>query len=91
MHILTSSIAYEGFDYPEFWPLPAVPPVALVVEETSHYPITGESAQDEWASTASVGFGYLRLGPNQSAFALSMFHQVRLAERGPPDTIAHSQ
>ncbi|VDC03526.1 unnamed protein product [Peniophora sp. CBMAI 1063] len=72
VHVYT----YEDSDYPEFWPLPPSLPVTLVVEETIHYPIVGENAQDEWASTASAGFGYLRLGPNYRAFALSMFHQL---------------
>lgn len=64
-----------GLDYPETWPI-ETGEVAMTVEETVHYPITGLDAQEEWASSASDGFGYIRLGTESRAFAVDVFHQL---------------
>ncbi|KAI9064931.1 hypothetical protein FKP32DRAFT_1568900 [Trametes sanguinea] len=69
-------LAYEGNDFPESWPLPSTPPVALVVENPVHYSVTGLDAQEEWAASNPKGFGYIRLGSEYRAFAVSMFHQL---------------
>lgn len=50
-------------------------PVALVVEEPSHYTILGADAREEWATSTPKGFGYIRLGPEYRSFAVSMFHE----------------
>jgi hypothetical protein len=34
-----------------------LPPVAMTMEETRHYPIAGPDALDEWATSSSVGYG----------------------------------
>lgn len=68
--------AYVGDDFPELWPLPPTPPVLLVVENPAHYPIAGLDAREEWAANTPKGFGYMRLGPEGRAFAVSMFHQL---------------
>ncbi|KAI0722491.1 hypothetical protein C8Q76DRAFT_691264 [Earliella scabrosa] len=67
--------SYVGDDFPEHWPLPPANPVALVVEDPIHLPITGPDAREEWASYTPKGFGYLRLGPEHRAFTITMFHE----------------
>lgn len=46
------------------------------MEEARAYPIHGRDALERWASSAAKGFGYVRLGPEKRAFAVSMFHQL---------------
>ncbi|KAI0355426.1 hypothetical protein OH77DRAFT_1520992 [Trametes cingulata] len=67
---------YIGDDFPESWPLSSAHPVALVVENPSHYSISGLDAREEWAASSPKGYGYVRLGPEYRAFAVSMFHQM---------------
>ncbi|KAK0500810.1 hypothetical protein EDD18DRAFT_1145962 [Armillaria luteobubalina] len=62
-------------DFPEHWPL-NLPNVLMIMEESSHYGISGLDSREEWATTATYGFGYLRLGQEQRRFALSMWHQL---------------
>ena len=50
--------------------------MALVIEDTSHYPILGPDARAEWASGTPKGFGYIRLGPEHRSFSVSMFHEA---------------
>ncbi|KAJ7818318.1 hypothetical protein B0H14DRAFT_2373218, partial [Mycena olivaceomarginata] len=67
-----------GDDFPEFY-MPVrgdLPPVAMTMEETRHYPIAGPDALDEWATSSSVGYGYVRLGPEYRGFAMGMFHEL---------------
>ncbi|KIK52784.1 hypothetical protein GYMLUDRAFT_207793 [Collybiopsis luxurians FD-317 M1] len=66
--------SYIDNDYPETYPLD-LPLVIMSVEESRHYSISGPDALEEWASSASRGFGYLRLGKEKRRFALSVFHQ----------------
>ncbi|TBU28732.1 hypothetical protein BD311DRAFT_721930 [Dichomitus squalens] len=88
---------FIGDDYPERWPLPPANPVALVIEDPSHYPILGADARDEWASDTPKGFGYIRLGPEHRAFSVSMFHESHclrvfrdgLAGNYRPQTVTH--
>ena len=46
-----------------------------MVEDSVHYSIADHDALEEWASSIPKGFGYIRLGPEYRAFAISMFHQ----------------
>ena len=71
----------------------------MVVEETRSYPILGQDAFERWARSSPKGFGYVRLGPEHRAFAVSMFHQLhclrllRVALAGNYDsyTMGHAQ
>lgn len=74
-HILLA-LAYVGDDFPELWPLPPTPPVMLAIENSAHYPIIGLDAREEWAANTPKGFGFMRLGPEGRAFAISMYHQL---------------
>ncbi|KAF8205915.1 hypothetical protein K438DRAFT_1715089 [Mycena galopus ATCC 62051] len=70
--------SYLGDDFPEFY-IPVrgeLSQVAMTMEETRHYPLNGSDALDEWASSSSVGYGYVRLGPEYRGFALGMFHEL---------------
>lgn len=69
--------AYIGDDYPELWQIPFTQNVAMMVEETQSYPLDGgPNAREIWATTNAKGFGYVRLGSEHRAFAVSMFHQL---------------
>ena len=69
-------VGFQGSDYPESWLLPPSPPVALLIEDPSHYSIMSTDAREEWATSAAAGTAYVRLGPNYRTFGVSMFHQV---------------
>ncbi|KAJ7038978.1 hypothetical protein C8F04DRAFT_1209324 [Mycena alexandri] len=75
-----------GDDYPELWDVPPTSHVGMTVQESRSYPIHGgHNALEIWATTNAKGFGYVRLGAEQRAFAVSMFHQlhcVRLLRAG---------
>ncbi|KAJ6464071.1 hypothetical protein C8R45DRAFT_911382 [Mycena sanguinolenta] len=62
-------------DFPEFWPV-AADEIAMVVDESARYSITGIDAKEEWASNSPAGFGYLRLGPEKRYYALDLAHQL---------------
>ncbi|KAF7347013.1 Hydrolase-4 domain-containing protein [Mycena venus] len=85
---------YIGDDYPELWDINSDSRVAMLVEETRFYPIEGGDAQELWATSSPKGFGYVRLGAEERAFAVSMFHQLhctrlmRAALAGSYDTSA---
>ncbi|KAF4604681.1 hypothetical protein EYR40_003459 [Pleurotus pulmonarius] len=68
--------SYIHEDYPEFWDINLGNPVVMTMEESEHYPIHGIDAKEQWASTASDGFGYVRLGEEYRAFAVNAFHQL---------------
>ncbi|KAJ7074802.1 hypothetical protein C8F01DRAFT_971726, partial [Mycena amicta] len=65
-----------GDDFPELWDIPVQQPVAMLVQESRAYPIHGDDALERWATTSSGGFGYVRLGEEQRAFAIAMFHEM---------------
>lgn len=72
---------YHGHDYPEFLPLPGVEngevPLALMtVEESVHYPVLGYESDDRWFSITSDSWGYVRLGPDDRQFVVTMFHEL---------------
>ncbi|KAF9818454.1 hypothetical protein IEO21_02803 [Rhodonia placenta] len=48
----------------------------LTVEESAHYPLLGDLSDDEWLSLTSAGVGYVRLGPDQRRFVVTMFHEM---------------
>ncbi|KAJ6498097.1 hypothetical protein C8R47DRAFT_318690 [Mycena vitilis] len=62
-------------NFPEFWEVHAED-IALVVQESIHYPITGIDAKEDWASNSPAGYGYLRLGPEKRHYALDLAHQL---------------
>ncbi|KAJ6529062.1 hypothetical protein DFH09DRAFT_935034, partial [Mycena vulgaris] len=84
-----------GGDYPELWEISSLGKVGMTIEETRSYPIDGgHNALEMWATSSSKGFGYVRLGSERRAFAVSMFHQlhcvrlVRAALAGRYDSYA---
>ncbi|KAH9902684.1 hypothetical protein C8Q73DRAFT_785333 [Cubamyces lactineus] len=69
--------SYKGHDYPELFPVSeGIPKVLVAMEETVHYPPLGGRSDAEWLSMAMPSFGYVRLGPENRTFSLSMFHQL---------------
>ncbi|KAF7290733.1 Hydrolase-4 domain-containing protein [Mycena indigotica] len=67
---------YLGSDFPELWETPSREPVAMLVQESRAYPIHGPDALERWATSTSDGFGYVRLGEEKRAFAVTMFHEM---------------
>ncbi|KAL6303285.1 hypothetical protein BKA93DRAFT_719827, partial [Sparassis latifolia] len=59
-------------DYPPQLPLD-ISPAALVVNTTHRYGLT---ADDDWGTIFPNGNGWVRLGPDGRAFAVSMYHQL---------------
>lgn len=70
--------AYHAHDFPLTIPPALVDPglVMLTVEESAHYPLLGDLSDDEWLSLTSAGVGYVRLGPDQRRFVVTMFHEM---------------
>ncbi|KAI0667427.1 hypothetical protein C8Q78DRAFT_982102, partial [Trametes maxima] len=69
--------AYRAHDHPEELPMPEdAGPVQLVIEESVHYLPLGNSSEDMWSSLTSAGYGYVRLGPADRTFAVTMFHEL---------------
>lgn len=69
--------AYKGHDYPELLPLPHEPQrISLLMEETVHYTPLGSATDAEWLSLSTPGFGYVRLGPENRTFVVTMFHEL---------------
>ncbi|KAI0325286.1 hypothetical protein GY45DRAFT_1261108 [Cubamyces sp. BRFM 1775] len=69
--------SYRGHDHPQLVPLEeGIPTVLVAMEETVHYPPLGNRSDAEWLSMAMPAFGYVRLGPEDRTFSLSMFHEL---------------
>ena len=64
--------AYIGSDYPRTWPVPDVPRVRLLIEDSIYY----RKSDSEWDALAP-GNGTIHLGENDNPFSISMFHQMR--------------
>ncbi|KAI0310864.1 hypothetical protein OF83DRAFT_1178130 [Amylostereum chailletii] len=80
-HLMSSSpqtYSWRGHDHPETLPLPMddLPQVSLIVEESVHYPILGLPSDDQWFGLASASYGYVRLGPDDRQFVVTMFHEL---------------
>lgn len=46
------------------------------MEETVHYTPLGSATDAEWLSLSTPGFGYVRLGPENRTFVVTMFHEL---------------
>lgn len=69
--------AYRGHDHPRELPLPSeLNPVLVTMEETVHYLPLGETSDEAWFSVSSAGYGYVRLGPEDRTFVVTMFHEL---------------
>ncbi|KAI0833600.1 hypothetical protein BC628DRAFT_1335283 [Trametes gibbosa] len=69
--------SYKAHDRPELFPLPhEVDGVYQVLEESVHYLPLGSASDAEWLSLAQPGFGYVRLGPDNRTFVVSMYHEM---------------
>ncbi|KAG2022375.1 hypothetical protein CC2G_000131 [Coprinopsis cinerea AmutBmut pab1-1] len=71
----TDSWSWIGNDHPVRLPIEERP-VKMVVQESTHFPLSGPEAKDEWLWTATVGDGHVRLGKDMRMFAVAMFHQL---------------
>ncbi|RPD74899.1 hypothetical protein L226DRAFT_68182 [Lentinus tigrinus ALCF2SS1-7] len=69
--------SWRGHDFPEHLPLPfKVERVPVTLEESVHYPPLGAPTDQEWLSIASPSYGYIRLGPEDRTFVITMFHEL---------------
>ena len=48
----------------------------MTLEESVHYPPLGAPVDKEWLSIASPSYGYVRLGPEDRTFVITMFHEL---------------
>ncbi|EPQ56286.1 hypothetical protein GLOTRDRAFT_138062 [Gloeophyllum trabeum ATCC 11539] len=70
------SYDYAADDFPESYPIGPLPEAQLIIEDTVHYQINTEDADEHWASMFPSGGGFVHLGPHYRAFGISMFHQL---------------
>jgi hypothetical protein len=50
--------------------------VKMVVEESVRYALTAPEAHEEWIWTGPIGDHAIRLGEDQHAFTIAMYHQL---------------
>ncbi|RDX57168.1 hypothetical protein OH76DRAFT_1476613 [Lentinus brumalis] len=89
--------SWRGHDFPEHLPLPfEVERVPVTIEESVHYPPLGAPTDQEWLSIASPSYGYIRLGPEDRTFVITMFHELhclrminRALSKMPGATVDH--
>ncbi|EMD31936.1 hypothetical protein CERSUDRAFT_119268 [Gelatoporia subvermispora B] len=67
--------SYVGNDFPEAWPIDR-PPVVMWFEEPIHFDLDSPNGELEWASLVP-GPNVIHLGSHQTAFSISMIHQLR--------------
>lgn len=73
----SSLLAYDVDDFPYSIPINPAEPVKMVVEESAHYTLNAFPRGDsEWHYLIPRGGGTFRLGPQNRAFSVSMFHQL---------------
>ena len=68
-------VAYIGDDHPVNLPV-ARRQVRVTVEESARYSITDPEANEEWLWTGPLGDHHIRLGEDQRAFAVPIFHEL---------------
>ncbi|EIW52494.1 uncharacterized protein TRAVEDRAFT_52938 [Trametes versicolor FP-101664 SS1] len=71
---------FVGDDYPQYYPVD-LGAVSFTPEDTVHYQISSNDAENEWDSIFPDGGGFLLLGPQRRAFGLSLFHQMHCLVR----------
>jgi len=70
-------LAYVGHDFPYQLPIKdGLSQVLLTVEETRQYPLLGWESDEAWLSLGSSSSGYVRLGPSNRLFTVTMFHEM---------------
>ncbi|EMD38089.1 hypothetical protein CERSUDRAFT_48368, partial [Gelatoporia subvermispora B] len=66
--------AYKEDDFPAYCPV-EFDNVILVPEETVHYFVHSKEGAQEWGSIFPPGGGFVHLGPDNTPFGFSMYHQ----------------
>ncbi|KIK02521.1 hypothetical protein K443DRAFT_32177, partial [Laccaria amethystina LaAM-08-1] len=74
------SYSFVGKDHPKRMPVPEKL-VKMTVEESAHSGITDPEAEEEWAWTATIGDGHVRIGGEKRMFPVAMFHQLHCLRR----------
>ncbi|KZV96421.1 hypothetical protein EXIGLDRAFT_643201 [Exidia glandulosa HHB12029] len=72
-----SSYTYREYDFP-----PTILPLSqhpynsrMIIDNTVHY-APGDEGRRDWASLFPSSLGFVRLGPDNRTFGISMFHQL---------------
>ncbi|KAF4573433.1 hypothetical protein EYR36_007948 [Pleurotus pulmonarius] len=70
--------SYLGHDFPPTLPLRggALSDVLMTVEESANFPLAGWASDDRWFAIAPLSAGYVRLGPHDRLFVVTMFHEL---------------
>ncbi|EPQ56285.1 hypothetical protein GLOTRDRAFT_39785, partial [Gloeophyllum trabeum ATCC 11539] len=63
-------------DFPDYLPLTLSKSTWTLHENTTHFGISSEEDEHDWASVFPDGNGFVRLGPSKRLFALSAFHEM---------------
>ncbi|PIL35481.1 hypothetical protein GSI_02209 [Ganoderma sinense ZZ0214-1] len=92
---LPEAFSYRAHDYPEYLPV-TLEDVFVTIEETSHYLPLGEESEAALVSMVPAGSGYIRLGPEDRTFVVTMFHELhclrmmnRAFSKSPTVTLDH--
>jgi len=73
------SYSWQGHDHPENLIPPhelSTSPVEHVVTYDSSIPLAGRLSDQQWFELTSLSAGYVRLGPQNRLFMVTMFHEV---------------
>ena len=70
------SSGWIGDDFPPVYPL-ALENVVLIPEDTTHYQIYATDGSQEWETQLPSDGGYVRLGPHNRTFQLTVFHELQ--------------
>ncbi|KAL4253856.1 ustYa family protein [Abortiporus biennis] len=76
----TKEYSYIGYDFPRTWDIGPLDDIQMVVEPTYRYKIESEAGIRDWQNLLPQGGGFIRLGPNNRTFSVSMIHQLRCVE-----------
>ena len=76
------SLGFINDDFPSQLSVPGVDDnVVLVHEDTRHYQLNGDEADEEWDRLLPSEVRLVRLGPNYRPFAVSMLHTLHCLDR----------
>ncbi|KZT21625.1 hypothetical protein NEOLEDRAFT_1139244 [Neolentinus lepideus HHB14362 ss-1] len=67
---------YADADWPDYLPITLSKTKWKFNSNTTHYGISSEEDEHDWASIFPDGNGFVRLGPNKRLFALSVYHEM---------------
>jgi len=76
-YIKSEKYSYVGDDFPSTLPVKSLGEISMTIEESLRFRLQDDpSIAQSWVSSLPQGIGFVRLGPEKRAFAISMFHEL---------------